>query len=164
MLEFDHMLSLSLSGFAWHAFLVLSNLGYLKISLALQRSPDITMHNGTSGRNTHTHTYTQKRRQHTEHHLRTSYHAGLVVSAKQRNQHIKMPCDYNENNTSQSQSNTLITRFHSKHKILEVIYSSSPPALEHWYRLAQCLNSFHYPPLYTHHNLILSRPQAQKLL
>ena len=68
------------------------------------------------------------------------------------------------NNTSQSQSNTLITRFHSKHKILEVINSSSPPTQEHWYRLAQCLNSFHYPPLYTHHNLILSRPQAQKLL
>ena len=77
---------------------------------------------------------------------------------------MKIPCDYNENNTSQSQSNTLITRFHSKHKILEVINSSSPPAQEHWYRLAQCLNSFHYPPLYTHHNLILSRPQAQKLL
>ena len=56
MLEFDQMLSLSLSGFAWHAFLVQSNLKYLKISLALQRSPDITMHNGTSKRNTHTHT------------------------------------------------------------------------------------------------------------
>ena len=57
VLEFDQMLSLSLSGFAWHAFLVLSNLRYLNISLALQRSPDITMHNGTSKRNVHAHTY-----------------------------------------------------------------------------------------------------------
>ena len=84
VLEFDQMLSLSLSlslshGFAWHAFLVLSNLRYLKIPLALQRTTDITMHNGTSKRSTHTHTYMQTRR-HTEHHLRTSF-AGLVVSA-----------------------------------------------------------------------------------
>ena len=49
-------LSLSLSGFAWHAFLVLSNLRYLKISLAPRRSPDITMHDGTQSQ-THIHTY-----------------------------------------------------------------------------------------------------------
>ena len=83
-LSLSPSLSLSLSGFTWHVFLVLSNLRYQKISVALQRSPDITMHNDTSKRNTHTHTHThtymQTRRQHTEHHLRTSF-AGLVVSA-----------------------------------------------------------------------------------
>ena len=35
VLEFDQ--TLSLSGFAWHALLVLSNLRYLKISLVLRR-------------------------------------------------------------------------------------------------------------------------------
>ena len=43
---------------------------FLKISLALQRSLDITMHNGTQIQ-THTHTYMQTRRQHTEHHVIT---------------------------------------------------------------------------------------------
>ena len=76
VLEFDQMLSLSLSGFAWHAFLVLSNLRYLKISLALQRSPDITTHNGTSKRNTHTYIHANKKTTP----QRTSF-AGLVVSA-----------------------------------------------------------------------------------
>ena len=56
VLEFDQTLSLSLSRFAWHAFLVLSNLRYLKISLALPISSDITMHNGIQSQ-THTHTY-----------------------------------------------------------------------------------------------------------
>ena len=78
VLEFDQ--TLSLSGFAWHALLVLSNLRYLKISLVLRRSPDITMHNGNQSQ-IHTHTYIHAtRRQHTEHHLRTSF-AGLAVSA-----------------------------------------------------------------------------------
>ena len=30
--------------------------------------------------------------------------------------------------------------------------------------LAQCLNSSHYPPLFTHHNLVSSRHQAQTAL
>ena len=73
VLEFDQSLSLSLSlslsslsGFAWHAFLVLSNLRYLKIPLALQRTTDITMHNGTSKRNTHTHIHTCKQKDNTQ--------------------------------------------------------------------------------------------------
>ena len=77
VLEFDQ--KLSLSGFAWHALLVLSNLRYLKISLVLRRSPDITMHNGNQSQ-IHTHIIHATRRQHTEHHLRTSF-AGLAVSA-----------------------------------------------------------------------------------
>ena len=57
VLEFDQ--TLSLSGFAWHAFLVLSNFRYLKILLALPRIPDLTMHNGIQSQ-TYTHTYTQQ--------------------------------------------------------------------------------------------------------
>ena len=59
MLEFDQ--TLSLSGFAWHALLVLSNLRYLKISLVLRRSHDITMHNGNQSQiHTHIHTCNKK--------------------------------------------------------------------------------------------------------
>ena len=68
VLEFDQTLSLSLS----------QDLLGMHISLALPRSPDITMYNGIQSR---THTYTHAtRRQHTDHHLRTSF-AGLLVSA-----------------------------------------------------------------------------------
>ena len=59
VLEFDQ--TLSLSGFAWHALLVLSNLRYLNISLVLLRSPDITMHNGNQSQiHTHIHTCNKK--------------------------------------------------------------------------------------------------------
>ena len=105
------------------------------------------------------HTCMQTRRQHTEHHLRTSF-AGLVDSAsvldltvpsKPNPRSLFATYPTNENAlwfSLQWTQHTLITCFHSKHKIWEVIInSSSPPAQEHWYRLTQCLNSFHYPPL-----------------
>ena len=64
----------SLSGFAWHAFLVLSNFRYLKISLALPRTPFITIHNGIQSQiHTHIVYIHATRRQHTEHHQRTAF-------------------------------------------------------------------------------------------